>query len=398
MSYSVFRKSFDFRLFLFVILLSGLAACGGGKEAAKEGDKTPKTYRVLPVKPGFITLYNDYPATLQGQNVVEIRPKVDGFIEEVYIDEGATVRKGQPLFRINNPQFQQDLLTAQAGVSSIEARVADARLQVVKTRPLVEEGIISKYQLQSAELALRAQEAALAQAKAAVANARTNVGYTLITSPVDGVAGLLPLRQGSLVSANMAAPLTTISSTGNIYAYFAQTERDLLEFSRSHSGATLQQKLAALPAVTLLLADGTEYGQKGKVQTASGLISNTTGSVSLRAVFPNPQGILATGASAVVRIPQHLENVMLIPQAATYELLDKRMVYVVDAQNRIHSVPVQVTPAPGGQVFVVHEGLREGDRIVTEGLIGLKDSMVVKPVMMDADSFLQHIQNTPSGT
>ncbi len=393
MSYSVFRKSPDFRLFLLGILLFALAACGG-KDPAGQGDsKTPKTYRVLPLKRGFITLYNDYPATLQGQNVVEIRPKVDGFIEQVFVDEGAVVRRGQPLFRINNPQFQQDLLTAQAGVSSIEARVADARLQVMKTKPLVDEGIISKYQLQSAQLALRAQEAALAQAKAAVANAQTNVGYTTITSPVDGVVGLLPLRQGSLVSSNMTTPLTTLSSSGNIYAYFAQTERDLLAFSRSHSGATLQQKLASLPPVTLLLADGTEYPQKGRVQTASGLISNNTGSVSLRAVFPNPQGVLATGGSAVVRIPQHLENVVLIPQAATYELLDKRLVYVVDAQNRLHSVPVTVTPVPGGDLFVVNEGLREGDRVVTEGLIGLKDSMTIKPVPVDADSFLQHVQS-----
>lgn len=389
MSYSIFRKSVDFRPFILIAVFLGLAACGGDKKDGKDSGSSVKTYAVLPVKRSFITLFNDYPATLQGQNVVEIRPKVDGFIEDVYIDEGASVRRGQPLFRINNPQFQQDLLTAQAGVSSIEARVAEARLQVIKTRPLVEEGIISKYQLQSAELALRAQEASLAQAKAAVANARTNVGYTTITSPVDGVVGLLPMRRGSLVSSSMTTPLTTISSTGNIYAYFAQTERDLLQFSRSHRGTTLQQKLASLPPVTLILADGSEYPQKGRVQTASGLISNTTGSVSLRAVFPNPQGILASGGSAVIRIPQHLENVLLIPQSATYELLDKRLVYVVDAQNQIHSVPIEVTPVPGGQLFVVNKGLRDGDRVVTEGLIGLKDSATIKPVVMDADSFLQ---------
>lgn len=392
MVYIGFRKWCDFRLLLLLTLLSGLVACSPKKEDAKEGTQKPATYKVLPVKRGFITLYNDYPATLQGQNVVEIRPKVDGFIEQLYVDEGAVVRQGQPLFRISNPQFQQDLVTAQAGVSSIEARVAEARLQVLKTRPLVEEGIISKYQLQSAELALRAQEAALAQAQAAVANARTNVGYTLIASPVDGVVGLLPQRQGSLVSSNMATPLTTISSTGNIYAYFAQNEKDLLQFSRSHTGATLQQKLAALPLVTLILADGTEYGSKGRVQTASGLISSATGSVSLRAVFPNPQGILATGGSAIIRIPQHLENVILIPQSATYELLDKRMVYVADNQNKLHSVAITVTPAPGGNLFVVNEGLQEGDRVVTEGLIGLKDSMAIQPVIMDADSFLQQIQ------
>lgn len=391
-----FRKHSRFRLLVVLILTLGVTSCGGDKgESDKDTSKAPKTYKVLPVQRGFVTLFNNFPATLQGQNVVEIRPKIDGFIEQVYVDEGATVRRGQPLFRISNPQFQQDLVTAQAGVSSIEARVAEARLQVVKTKPLVAEGIVSKYQLQSAQLALQAQEAALAQAKAAVVNARTNVGYTVVSSPVDGVVGLLPMRQGSLVSSNMAMPLTTIASTGNIYAYFAQTEKDLLEFTRSHPGATLQQKLSSLPPVSLILADGTEYGPKGRVQTASGLISNNTGSVSLRAVFPNPQGILATGGSATVRIPQHLENVILIPQSATYELLDKRLVYVVANDNKVHSVPVTVTPVPGGDLFVVNEGLREGDRVVTEGLISLKDSTTIKPVPMNADSFLQQAQKQP---
>ncbi|RYD53305.1 MAG: efflux RND transporter periplasmic adaptor subunit [Sphingobacteriales bacterium] len=384
-----FRKRFVLRL-LVVVLPVLIQSCGGKKEAPK--DDTPKNYRVLPVKSGFITLYNDYPATIQGQNVVEIRPKVDGFVEQLYVDEGSVVRKGQRLFSINNPQFQQELLTAQAGVSSIEAQVADARLQVIKTKPLVDEGIISKYQLQSAQLALRAQEAALSQARAAVAVARTNVGYTTITSPVDGVVGLLPLRQGSLVSSTSATPLTTISSTGNVYAYFAQNEKELLEFNRTHSGSTIQQKLASLPPVSLVLADGTLYPQKGRVQTASGLITNGTGSVNFRAVFPNAQGILSSGGSATVRIPQHLENVIIIPQSATYELQDKRLVYVVDAKNKLHSVPVTVTPAANGELFVVNTGLQESDRVVVEGLIGLKDSMTIRPIPINTDSFLRTIQ------
>lgn len=375
------------RLFFIAFCLL-LASCNADKKDAKRTkDESVKSYRVLQMKPGSITLYRDYPATLQGQNVVEIRPKVDGYVEQVFVDEGARVRKGQALFRINNPQFQQDLVTALAGVSSIEAQVAEARLQVTKTRPLVAEGIISKYQLQSAELALRAQEAALAQAKSAVANARTNVGYTLITSPVDGVVGSLLLRQGSLVSSTSTAPLTTISSSGNIFAYFSENEKALLEFNRNYSGTTLQQKLAALPPVTLLLADGTEYPEKGRLQTASGLISNATGSVSVRATFPNPQGMLLSGGSATVRIPRNMESVLLLPQSATYELQDKRLVYVVDAQNRVHSVPVETLPAANGKLFVVEQGLQPTDRVVLEGIVGLKDSVLIRPVMVDADSF-----------
>ncbi len=383
MMHLLLRSGKNLPLFCLFFLLS----CSDKKEAKTKKDTSVKSHRVLLMKPGSITLYKDYPATLQGQNVVEIRPKIDGFVEQVFVDEGTKVRKGQALFRISNPQFQQDLVTALAGVSNIEAQVAQARLQVTKTRPLVSEGIISKYQLQSAELALQAQEAALAGAKAAVANARTNVGYTLVSSPVDGVVGSLPLRQGSLVSSTSTTPLTTISSSGNIFAYFAQNEKDLLTFNRDFSGATLQQKLSALPPVILLLADGTVYPEKGRVQTASGLITNATGSVNLRAVFPNPQGTLLSGGSATVRIPRNMGNVLLLPQSATYELQDKRLVYVVDGGNRVRSVPVETLPAANGNLFVVQQGLQPNDRVVLEGLVGLKDSMVIRPVPVDADTF-----------
>jgi membrane fusion protein (multidrug efflux system) len=219
------------RTALLLVLLSA-AACnskkhddeagGPGGKGGKDGGPQPiKDYPVLVVKPDTVTLFQDYPATIQGQQNVEIRPKVDGFVEAIYVDEGATVRKGQKLFHISAPQYEQEVRTARAGIKTAQADVDAARMGVEKVRPLVNKGIISKYQLEGAQYTLQAKLAALAQAQATLANALTNLGYTTITSPVDGVMGTIPNKIGSLVSSTSADPLTTISSTGNVYAYFS---------------------------------------------------------------------------------------------------------------------------------------------------------------------------------
>lgn len=357
---------------------AGIAACGSSNK--QQGAPTgPKAYKVMAVTTQKTILYNDYPATIQGQEVVEIRPKIDGYVEAIYVDEGATVRKGQLLFRINNPQYAQDLRTAEAGIKTAEANVSAAELTVNKTRPLVEKDIISKFDLESAELTLKAQQAALAQAQATLANARTNVGYTVITSPTNGIIGTLPNKVGSLVSGTSTNPLTTISSSGNMYAYFALNEKQLLEISRIYPGATLQQKLKQLPAVELLLSDGSLYDKKGRVETASGLISTETGSSNLRATFPNPIGILRSGASGNVRIPHAVDSALLVPQSATYDLQGKRFVYVVGKDSTVKNTAITVTPTSDGQSFVVGQGLNTGDRIVTQGIAELKDGGKIIP-------------------
>jgi len=367
-----------------LLALCSVAACGSKKKdgAGKDGKGGPppiKEYPVLVVRPDSVTLYQDYPATVQGQQNVEIRPKVDGYVEAIYVDEGANVKKGQRLFHISAPQYEQDVRTARAGVLTAEADVSTARMGVNKVAPLVARGIISKYELEGAQYTLEAKLAALAQAKATLANALTNLGYTNIVSPLDGVIGSIPNKIGSLVSSTSTDPLTTISSVNNVYAYFSLSEKALLSFIRRRPGRTLQEKLTKVPDVRLVLADGTVYKYSGRVITAIGQIDTETGATSFRATFPNPNGFLRSGSSGSVRTFQPKENVLIVPQSATYELQGKRFVYVVGQDTAAHAVAITTTPTPDGQSFVVDKGLKAGQKVVLEGVATLKENTKLKP-------------------
>jgi len=371
---------------LFISLL--FAACGGKDQkaaAAAAAANQVKDYDVLTVTPRTTTLNSEYPATIEGQQNVEIRPKIDGYMERIFVDEGATVRKGQKLFQISAPQYEQEVRTAEANIKIAQADVNAAQMEVNKVRPLVEKNIISKYELESTEFNLQSRLAALAQARATLANARTNFGYTIITSPVNGVVGTLPYKMGSLVSGNTTQPLTTVSNIGNIYAYFAINEKQALEFSKT-KGANTEARLANLPPVILILADGTEFPQKGRVETASGMINTQTGSLSVRATFPNPGNIIRSGSSGLVRIPATVENTILIPQKATYEIQGKKFVYLVEDSGKVRSAEIKVMNNSGGQFFVLTDGLKAGDKIVLEGVANLREGAAIKPVEVNADS------------
>ncbi|MDR3693017.1 efflux RND transporter periplasmic adaptor subunit [Mucilaginibacter sp.] len=346
----------------------------------------PGTYKVVTMQPRTVTLSTDYPASIQGLQNIEIRPKVDGYIEKIFVDEGSLVRKGQLLFKINAPQYEQDVRTAQAGIKTAEADINTATLQVNKVKPLVEKDIISHYELESAQLTLQTKEAALAQAKAALENAKINLDYTTITSPVDGVIGSLPYKLGSLVTSTTADPLTTVYNTANVYAYFAMNEKQLLDFTRDTSNTSFKSKLNNIPLVTLVLSDGTIYDYKGKVETVNGLINTTTGSANFRAGFANPTGLLRSGSSASVRIPKLVKNAIIVPQNVTYELQDKRFVFAVDNQNKVKNVAITVMQNTPGQFYVVTAGLQSGDRIIAEGANNIKDGTAIKPVEVSAES------------
>ena len=345
-----------------------------------------KDYPVLSIIPQSTTLFDDYPATVQGQQNIEIRPKIDGYIEKIYVDEGATVKKGQPLFYIRAPQYEQEVRTARAAINIAQADVNSASMQVNKVRPLVEKDIISKYELESAQFNLQARQAALSQARATLANAQTNLAYTRVLSPVNGVVGLIPYKIGSLVSSNTAEPLTTVSNIGNIYAYFSINEKQALEFARSAKGSTSKERLATIPPVSLVLSNSSEFPYKGKIEAASGLINTQTGSISVRATFPNPGNIVRSGSSGLVRIPRSVDSAVIIPQKATYEIQGKRFVYTVESTGTVKSVEVQTTNAENGQFFVVQKGLQPGDKIVLEGVASLKDGAAIKQRMVNSDS------------
>ena len=375
------------------IIALGVVSCGqkqgqgggaAGPGGAAGGAAPPATYHVFTVSPRSATLSSDYPATLEGEQNIEIRPKIEGYVEKVLVDEGAVVKKGQLLFKISAPQYEQELRTATAAITSAQAQVSTAQLQVNKTRPLVEKEIISQYELEAAENTLKAAKASLAQARATLANARTNLGYTSITSPVNGVVGTIPHRLGSLVSASTSEALTTVSNTTNMYTYFSMNEKQLLEFSRTYSGSTLKEKLAKIPAVNLLLSDGSTYSEAGRIETVSGQINTETGSASFRATFPNPVGLLRSGGSGTVRVPQEITNSILVPQKSTYELQGKRFVFTVDQAGKVKNTEIQIMSLTAGQFFVVTGGLNAGNQIIYEAGSNIPDGTEIKPQAMAA--------------
>lgn len=295
---------------------------------------------------------------------MEIRPQVGGTITKVCIDEGAKVEKGQALFIIDQIPYQAALETAVANVKSAEAAVATSRLTAESKEELFKEHVVSSFDLQTSRNALLEAEAALAQARAQETSARNDLSYTVVKSPVNGVASMIPYRAGALVDASISTPLTTVSDDEEMYVYFSMTENQILSLIRQYG--SLDKTLAQMPEVELRLSDGLVYGHKGKIDAMSGTIDTGTGSVSLRATFPNPERMLRNGGSGTVIFPYTRENVLVIPQEATYEIQDKVFVYrVVD--GKAASTHVTVFPINDGKEYIVEEGLKKGDVIVAEG-------------------------------
>jgi len=371
-----------------------LSACGKKEDpaAAAAAASQPKDFKVVTIAPQSATVNIDYPASIQGQENIEIRPRVDGYIEKIYIDEGAVVKAGQPLFKISAPQYEQEVRTATASVKSAQADVSAAKLAVNKVTPLVQKQIVSKYELESAQFSYESALAALAQAQASLVNARTNVGFTTVKSPVNGVVGSIPFRLGSLVGATTADPLTTVSSIGNVYAYFAFNEKQLLSITKDSTATSLAAKIKRIPPVSLLLSDGTEYAEKGHIETINGLINTATGSVNVRARFPNNKGIIRSGSSTKVRIPEDVKDVIIVPQSATFELQDKRFAVLVDKEGKTKNAVITVRDNTIGNFYIVESGLKAGDQIVLEGVANLKEGTQIKPTAQSAKTVYANLK------
>ncbi|MDB5030073.1 MAG: hypothetical protein JWP71_794 [Mucilaginibacter sp.] len=375
--FKIFLSSLLFITFLI------LSSCGGTK--TKSAQTQPKIYTVMKLAPRKAEINADYPASILGIQNIEIRPKIDGYVENIYIDEGASVKRGQLLFRINAPQYEQNVTTAQANIKIAVADVNAAQMQVDKVRPIVEKDIVSPYELKAAQYTLESKQAALAQAKAALNNAKINLSYTTIYSPADGVIGVLPYKIGSLITSTTINPLTTVSNIESIYAYFSVNEKQNLDFFLAAKGNTMQEKLKTLPPVILVLANGSQLAAKGRIETASGLINAQTGAINLRATFKNPGGLVRSGSSAIVRIPTTIDTAILIPQKSTYQIQGKIFVYVVGASNKVKSQELVIS-ANTGQFYVISRGLKAGQQIVVDGIASLREDLQIKPKVLNADS------------
>ena len=386
MKHFIFLKYHEYSIpkILFVACACLLASCGNKSNTPSLSEAKP--YGVITIVPRTTVIYSDFPATIQGQQNVEIRPQIDGYMQALYVDEGSVVKKGQLLFRISAPLYEQGVRTAEANIKIAQADLNAAQMEVNKVKPLVEKNIISSYELQSAQYTLQSKQAALAQANATLINARTNLSYATIYSPADGVVGLIPFKIGSLVSGTTTQPLTTVSNIQKIYAYFSINEKQQLDFLTNAKGNTLQEKLATLPPVTLLLANGIAFDQKGRIETIGGLVNVPTGSVAFRATFQNPGGLIRSGSSATVQIPQTIDTALLVPPSATWQIQGKLFIYVAAPDNTIHSTAIQVNSNTSGHSYVVVQGLKRGDKVVVEGVGNLTEGLAIKPRLMNADS------------
>lgn len=359
----------------------GLASCSGGEQQQAQ-QQIPE---IATMKVALTNAENasQYPALIKGKTDIDVRPQVSGYITQVCVDEGQHVKKGQRLFVLDQVQYQAAVANAQAAVNSAATRVKTAQMTADTKRRLFEKNIISDFEYQLANNDLQTAQATLAQARSQLTTAQKNLSYTVVIAPSDGVVGQIPNREGSLASPSSAQPLTTISDNSQVYAYFSLTEKDLLNMTDGGTRA-LAAAIDSIPKVQLYLANGTIYPFDGKVATVSGVNDVTTGAASVRALFDNPSGMLRSGSTGTVSIPVYSENVIVIPQKATFELQDKRFVFVVNEadSNKLQSVPVTVLPQNDGKNFVVTSGLKAGDVIAIEGIgtNALREGGKIKPI------------------
>ena len=377
MNMSVKRnRSFSSSRVAFAALgLSVLTACGGGQGGMKMGDNQ---FAVEAVKATSSNQSEQYPATIKGLQDIEVRPQVSGLIVKLCVDEGATVRKGQALFQIDPTQYKAAYDQAAASVKSAKANLETITATERNKKMLHDQKIISDFEYQTAVNNLLTAKANLAQAEAAYTAAKQNLDFCTVKSPSDGVIGTFPYRIGALVSSSISEPLTTVSEIGDMYVYFSMTEKQLLDLTRA--GGTLKEQLEKMPAVKLQLADGTMYDAEGKIDAVSGVIDQTTGSVSMRAIFPNKQNILRSGGMANVVFPYTMSEIILIPQTATQEIQDKKFVYVLQPDSTLKHTEIQISNLNDGKNYIVTGGLKEGDQIVVEGVQTLQDGQKISPI------------------
>ena len=334
-------------------------------------------FETMKVTTKNVTMNTKYSATIRGRQDIDIMPQVSGTLTKLCVTEGQVVKAGQPLFIIDQVPYQAALNTALASLESAKAQLATSQLEYDSKKQLFDQHVVSEFDIQKANNALQTAKAVLAQAQAQVVNARNNLSYTVVKSPSNGIVGTLPYRQGALVSPSMGQPLTTVSDNNQMYVYFSINEAQLLNMTRESGSA--EAAISAMPEIKLLLVDGSEYKHTGKVESVSGVVDRTTGTVQVRAVFDNPEKLLHSGSTGYVVIPTIYKDKIVIPATATVQIQDKFKVYLVDKNNIAHEQLVITEPHANGKEFVIKEGLKVGDIIVAEGAGMLKDGQNVKP-------------------
>ncbi len=336
----------------------------GCRQQGTEEESPASGFETITVSKQDITLEQSYPAQIEGRQSIKIIPRVEGYLHQICVKEGQRVKKGQVLFVIDQATYQAEVKAAEANVAVAKAGVETAQLNYDSRQTLHGKNIVSDYDLRTATANLSMAKAQSQQAQAQLLSARTNLSYTVLRSPSDGVVGSLPFRTGDFVGPSTQGGLTTVADAHEMYVYFSLTERDVMSCIARHG--SLEKTVAAFPAVSLTLASGDTCAVKGRVESISGVVDSSTGSVSARAVFPNADGLLLSGSTGSIVIPNEMKQVIVIPQSATYEIQDKTYAWhIVD--GRAESKIITILPTSNGKNYVVTSGLTVGDVIVAKG-------------------------------
>ena len=353
------------KILMFVAATMLLASCGGGGGRPNFGDNE---YPVLTVGTSSTQMQTTYPATIKGVQDVQICPKVQGFITQINVKEGQTVGAGQVLFVLDNATYQAQVRQAQ--VNTAQASCNTSKLSYENSQKLFENGVIGDFELQSAANGYEQAKAALASAQATLANAKEMLSFCYVKSPASGVVGTLPYKIGTLV--NTSTVMTTVSNNSSMEVYFSLTEKDALNMT--------QASLGEFPSVQLRLADGTTYSHEGKVTKMSGVIDPATGSVQVIALFPNAEKQLKSGGSGTIVIPRSNSSAIVISQNCVSEVQNKKFIYLLGEGNKVKYSEIKVDPQNDGKTYIVTEGLKVGDKYVTNGITKLNDGMEIVPI------------------
>ena len=354
------------RILFAMMFAAALVSCGGGGRPTF-GDNE---YPVVAVGTSDADMQSTYPGNIKGIQDVEIRPKVSGFLTQINVKEGQTVSAGQVLFVIDNETYQAQVRQAQASVNAAQQQVNTTKLTYENAQKLHAAKVIGDYELQTSKNSYETALAQLAQSQASLASAKEMLSFCYVKSPATGVVGTLPFRRGALVSA--ADALTTVSNNSSMEVFFSITEKEAMKVSA--------QGLASFPNVKLRLADGSIYAHEGKVTKMSGVVDQMTGSVQLIAAFPNAERQLKSGGVGTVIIPRESNNAIVIPMACVMEVQDKKFVYLLGKDNKVLYTEIKVDPQNDGQNYIVTDGLKVGDKYVTNGITRLSDKMEIVPI------------------
>ena len=328
--------------------------------------ETQSSFETMIVKKSDIEIPFKFSAKMKGQNDVTVTPQVSGQLMRICVAEGQQVRRGQVLFVIDSRNAQLELEAAQANLQAALAQENSAKLEYESNKNLFEKNIVSSYMLNNSLNAYKQAQASVSQARASVNRAKVNLGFCTITATVPGIIGEIPVRVGDQVSP--MTQLTMLSGNTTMYAEFSVTEGIVENMVKEGvSAKEVDDYISKLPPATFVMKSGTEYPHKGKVISLTGVVNSTTGSLTSKVSFPNPDGHLYSGIQGTIVMPFAEKGVMVIPQNAVVRLQDKSLVYKVKPDSTATAVDVTTEDVGNGKDFMVTSGLKVGDRIVTTG-------------------------------